>query len=50
MSLELEDMRAAVDKMSDEELAQVAMRMMAVSWVWAGSGYAVWCWQGAREQ
>jgi hypothetical protein len=31
MSLELEDMRAAVDKMSDEELAQVAMRMMAVS-------------------
>lgn len=29
MSLELEDMRAAVDKMSDEELAQVAMRMMA---------------------
>jgi hypothetical protein len=31
MSLELEDMRAAVDRMSDEELAQVAMRMMAVS-------------------
>lgn len=31
MSLELEDMRAAVDKMSDEELAQVAIRMMAVS-------------------
>jgi hypothetical protein len=31
MSLELEDMRAAVDKMSDEALAQVAMRMMAVS-------------------
>lgn len=30
MSLELEDMQQQVDKMSDEELAQLAMRMMAV--------------------
>jgi hypothetical protein len=31
MSLELEDMQHQVDKMSNEELAQVAMRMMEVS-------------------
>lgn len=31
MSLELEDMQQQVDKMSNEELAQVAMRMMEVS-------------------
>lgn len=37
MHLELEDVRQQVDKMSDEELAQLAMRMMAVS---AG------CWTG----
>lgn len=30
MSLELEDMQQQVDKMSNEELAQVAMRMMEV--------------------
>lgn len=30
MSLELEDMQQQVDKMSNEELAQVAVRMMAV--------------------
>lgn len=30
MSLELEDMQQHVDKMSNEELAQVAMRMMEV--------------------
>lgn len=31
MSLELEDMQQQVDKMSNDELAQVAMRMMEVS-------------------
>ena len=31
MSLELEDMQQQVDKMSNEELAQVAMRMIEVS-------------------
>lgn len=31
MSLELEDMQHQVDKMSNDELAQVAMRMMEVS-------------------
>jgi hypothetical protein len=33
MSLELEDMQEQVDKMSNEELAQVAMRMMEVGLV-----------------
>lgn len=38
MSLELEDMQQQIDKMTNEELAQVAMRMMEVR---GGAGLAV---------
>jgi hypothetical protein len=48
MSLELEDMQEAVDKMSNEQLAQVAVRMMEVRCVCPGGGGGGGCRGGQR--